>query len=24
VLDKKLFASMRDGATFINTGRGAQ
>jgi phosphoglycerate dehydrogenase-like enzyme len=24
VLDKKLFASLRDGATFINTGRGAQ
>ena len=24
VLHKKLFASMRDGATFINTGRGAQ
>ncbi len=24
VLDKKLFASMRDGATFINPGRGAQ
>ena len=24
VLDRKLFASMRDGATFINTGRGAQ
>ena len=24
VLNKKLFASMRDGATFINTGRGAQ
>jgi len=24
VLDKKLFASMREGATFINTGRGAQ
>ena len=24
VLDKTLFASMRDGATFINTGRGAQ
>lgn len=24
VLDRKLFASLRDGATFINTGRGAQ
>lgn len=24
VLDKKIFASMREGATFINTGRGAQ
>ena len=24
MLDKKLFASMREGATFINTGRGAQ
>ena len=24
VLNKKLFASLRDGATFINTGRGAQ
>jgi len=24
VLDRKLFASMRDGATFINTGRGVQ
>jgi phosphoglycerate dehydrogenase-like enzyme len=24
VLDRKLFASMREGATFINTGRGAQ
>jgi phosphoglycerate dehydrogenase-like enzyme len=24
ILDKKLFAAMREGATFINTGRGAQ
>jgi phosphoglycerate dehydrogenase-like enzyme len=24
VLDRKLFASLREGATFINTGRGAQ
>lgn len=24
VLDRKLFATLRDGATFINTGRGAQ